>query len=112
MGLRTSQVNQCLDRKLKVAGFEVVDLLVLLFVVSILNFITGPLNQRLITVWIPAIALACGLWLGKRGKPDKYLQHLLQYHAQPRELLAFPDPGESQRRFHRSLLSVRKEGEA
>ena len=110
MGLRVTRVSQCLDRKLKIAGFEVIDLLAILFMVSILNFITGPLNQRLVTVWIPALMLSATVWIGKRGKPDGYLTHLAQFYLKPRQLSAFADPGESQRRFLRSITDLTNRG--
>lgn len=108
MDLRVTRVSPCLEKKLKVAGFEVPDLLGILFVVSVLNFLTGSLNQRLLTVWGPGFLMAATLWIGKRGKPDGYLLHFLQFYTQPKHLLAFPDPGESAARFVRSLVSIEK----
>lgn len=108
MSLRVSKINQCLEKKLKILGFEVPDVLALFFVVSVLNFVTGPLNMRLVTVWIPAIVLACVLWIGKRGKADGYLVHLLRFHLLPKRLSAFFDGGSSDRKFLRSVRALKR----
>lgn len=79
--LRVTRVNQCLDRKLLILGYEVPDILVIFGTLSILNYIFAPLGLRLVCVWIPSLLLALALRLGKRGKPDKHLVHLFRYHV-------------------------------
>lgn len=108
MSLRTSKINQCLEKKLKILGFEVPDVLALFFVVSVLNFVTGPLNMRLVTVWIPALILAAILWIGKRGKADNYLVHFLMFQLRPKHLSAFFDGGISDRKFLRSIRALNR----
>lgn len=90
--LRVTRVNQCLDRKLLILGYEVPDILLIFGTLSILNYIFAPLDLRLVCVWIPSLLLALALRLGKRGKPDKYLVHLFRYHVtNSRYLSAFRD---------------------
>lgn len=110
MGLRVTKVNQCLEKRLKILGFEVMDALALFFVISILNFVTGPLNMRLVTVWIPALVMGLTLWIGKRGKAENFLTHFLKFHLQPKNLSAFFDGGSSDRRFMRSIRNLKEKG--
>lgn len=107
--LRVTKVSQCLEKKLKILGFEVPDLLVLFFIVSVLNFVTGPLDMRLVTVWIPALLLALVLWISKRGKAENYLLHFLRFHLQPKLHSAFYDGGTSDRAFMRSVSKLSKQ---
>jgi len=87
--MRVVSVSQCLDKKLKLLGFEVADLFAIFFVLSILNFIFG---SSVLFVWLPTAALALILRYGKRGKPDKYLLHFLRYQVRPATLSAFQEP--------------------
>lgn len=91
MGLRTVSVNQCLDKKLLVFGYEVPEILVLFLMLSVLNFVFPP-GFKLALVWLPTLTLAVILRLGKRGKPDNYLVHLVRHKLQPPLLSAFREP--------------------
>ena len=92
MDLQTTSVSQCLEKKLLIAGFEVPDLLAIFTVLSALNFIFGATHQKLLLVWLPSLALAATLRLGKRGKPDNYLVHWMRFRLSQRYLSAFPEP--------------------
>lgn len=90
--MRVVPVSKCLDKHLMLFGFEVVDLLAIFIVLSILNFIFGTSSMKLIMVWLPTVALALVLRFGKRGKPDKYLLHLIRFQIQPGYYSAFKEP--------------------
>ena len=94
MGLRTVSVSKCLDKKLLIFGYEIPDILALLFILSILNFIFGTSHLKIFLVWLPTLFLAIALRVSKQGKPDNYLIHLLRFKVKPRFLLAFPDPSQ------------------
>ncbi len=92
LDIRTTAVSKCLDRKLKVMGFEVVDLFAIFLTISILNFVFGNTSFKVILVWLPAVTLAAVLYFGKRGKPDNYLMHWLRYQYFPSNYAAFVEP--------------------
>ena len=92
MTLKTTQVSKCLDKKLKIAGFEIPDILLIFLTVSILNFLFGQTSLKLFLVWLPSIALAALLKFGKKGKPDNYLVHWFRFQFRPGVLKAFAEP--------------------
>lgn len=94
--IRTTPVSKCLDKKLKVFGFEVMDLLALFLTISILNFIFGKTDFKLILVWLPSALLAGILYFGKRGKPENYLIHWLRFQFFPSIYSAFNEPAKWQ----------------
>jgi len=83
-------VNQCLDKKLLIFGYEIPEVLAIFFMLSVLNFIF-PSGFKLLFVWIPTLAVAVVLRIGKRGKPDNYLVHLVRHKIQPPLLSVFPE---------------------
>ena len=91
MSLKVTPSNPTLDRKLKLLGFEIPDLIFLLILLSVLNFIFQD-GLKLFFVWVPTSTAAIILRLGKRGKPDKYLVHLIKYWMSPGVHSAFPSP--------------------
>jgi len=91
MGLRTTSVAKCLEKKLLLFGFEVPDLLAIFLVLSVLNFIFGQTPLKIFFVWLPTIALAVALRLGKKGKPDNYLIHWMRFQTKPGTYRAFPE---------------------
>ena len=91
MSLKVTPVSQCLEKKLKFFGFEIPDLLFILFFLSIMNFMFGTLKWKLFIVWIPTIIVALVLRIGKHGKPDNYLIHKVKYFFQKKVLRAFPE---------------------
>ncbi len=89
MGLKTTAVAKCLENKLMIFGFEVLDVLGVFFVLSILNFIFGQTQMKLLLVWAPTLALAIFLSWGKRGKPPNYWVHWIRYQIKPGTYSAF-----------------------
>jgi hypothetical protein len=95
MPLRTVPVSRCLDKKLQIAGFEIPDLLAVFFLLSILNFIFGKTDQKLLLIWFPSLFVAVVLRIAKRGKPENYLVHFARYHLRSRSLFAFYEPNKN-----------------
>jgi len=89
MGLKTSTVYRCLDKKTYVFGFEVVDLFLVFTVLALLNFILGHVAYKFLFTWGPTLSLALFIKIIKRGKPDNYLLHLIRGYFQPKILSAF-----------------------
>lgn len=71
-------------------GFEVPDLLAIFLLLTVLNFAFGESSAKPFLVWLPTIAAAVTLRLGKRGKPENYLLHLGNFYFSPKHLEAFP----------------------
>ncbi len=90
MGLETSTVNKSLDKRLKLLGYEIPDLLVIFLVLSLSNFLFSEISLLLVVA--PAAILAGILRFGKVGKPDNYLVHWIRYQVRPRIYSAFPEP--------------------
>lgn len=90
MALKTEPISKCLDKKLLMLGFEVPDLLAIFLLLTLLNFAFGESSAKPFLVWLPTIAAAVTLRLGKRGKPDNYLLHLVKFCFSPKHLEAFP----------------------
>ncbi len=92
MELKVTEVSRCLDKKMMIMGFEVPDLLFIFLTMSILNFLFGTTNLKLLFVWLPSAAIALTIKFTKRGKPDNYLIHWLRFQIKPGVLMAFHDP--------------------
>lgn len=92
MPLRSEPTSQSLEKKLLILGFEVPDVLAIFLLLSILNFIFGQTGYKLFLVWLPVMAIALILRIGKRGKPDNYLIHLAKFYFAPKYLSAFSAP--------------------
>lgn len=92
MGLKTTSVAKCLDKKLLIFGFEVPDVLAIFLSLSVLNFIFGQTPLKIVFVWLPTLALTLVLKYGKKGKPDNYLVHWLKFQMKPGTYRAFPEP--------------------
>jgi hypothetical protein len=92
MTLRTEPVSKCLEKKLLFLGFEVPDILAIFFLLSILNFLFGRTGAKLFLVWLPVLAVAITLRIGKHGKPENYLIHLARFHFRPKCFSAFLSP--------------------
>ncbi len=92
MEIRVTPISKCLDKKLKIMGFEVIDLFAIFLTISVLNFIFGNTEFKLILVWTPSIVLAATLFYSKRGKADNYLSHWIRYQFSPARFEAFQNP--------------------
>jgi hypothetical protein len=90
MALKTSQVYRCLDKKMLVFGFEIVDLFAIFSFLATLNFLLQGVPNKFLFTWGPALALAIFLRIGKAGKPENYLLHLARSAFAPTILSAFP----------------------
>lgn len=77
--LFVSSVPRALEIKSKIFGFEIPDLLIIFLNMTLMNFIFGMTSFRYPLVWGTTLGLALFLFFAKRGKPDKYLQHLGEY---------------------------------
>ena len=74
-----SKVPRALETKTKIAGFELADILIIFLYLATSNFIFGSTALKPIMVWAATAALAGGLYFLKRGKPDDYLRHSVQF---------------------------------
>jgi len=91
MELLTSKTFRCLERKAKIMGFELFDVLLIGITISLANLFIGQIPYRLIVTWAPAILLAGVLWFGKRGKPDNFLLHWVRFKVGPNTYSAFKE---------------------
>ena len=91
LALKSEPVSRCLDKKMVLFGFEVVDLLMIFLTLSLLNFFFGATSFKLLLVWVPSALLATVLRLSKRGKPDGYLAHWLRFQVRPGIWSAFAE---------------------
>lgn len=94
MEIQVTPVSRCLDKKMVIFGYEVPDLLMIFLTLSVLNFLFGMTSMKLALVWLPTIALAVTLRLGKRGKPENYLVHWIRFQIRPGHLSAFKESSE------------------
>lgn len=94
MSLRSTPVSQCLDKKLLIAGYEIPDVLAIFISLSVLNFLFASTGMKLLLVWLPTLALAIVLRVGKKGKPDNFLVHWVKYQLRPKYLSAFLEPSQ------------------
>ena len=93
--LETKPVSQCLEKKLKFFGFEMLDLLAISLTLSILNLLFGQSDLKVILVWMPPLLLALILYFGKKGKPDNYMLHWLRFQMRPGSYSAFCGPSQN-----------------
>ncbi len=81
--LLTSTVPRTLETKSKILGLELIDVILLLLNLSIQNLIFGSTALRLPMVFGTSACLAFVLFFFKRGKPDQFLQHYIEYAKAP-----------------------------
>ncbi|HND85661.1 MAG TPA: hypothetical protein PLU50_07620, partial [Pseudobdellovibrionaceae bacterium] len=58
MPLKSEPTSQSLEKKLLILGYEVPDVLAIFLLLSILNFLFGQTNQKLLLVWLPVVVIA------------------------------------------------------
>jgi hypothetical protein len=107
MGLDTSRVYKCLEKKTLILGFEIVDLFALSLLLCVLNFIFSGAEFKLFYTFGPVLVVALILRLAKRGQADNFILHWLKYHFTPGILQAFPVATDQN-----LLNSLRKKGHA
>lgn len=83
MSLTVTKVPRALDNRLRLFGFELADLLLIFLYLSVSNLIFGPTRLKFPIVWCGTLLLACVLYFVKKGKPENYIQHLLQFKMNP-----------------------------
>ena len=92
MHLNTSTVQRNLDAKLKIGNIEAFDLLIALICGAVLNlFFGGTALEIPLVIGMPVLILAI-FYFGKRGKPEKFLPHLLRYHLESGFFAAGEEP--------------------
>lgn len=82
-GLLTSRVPRALEMKSKLFGYELPDLLLIFTNLAIMNLVFGATSFRYLLVWGTTPSLALFLFFAKRGRPDNYLQHLIEQFIRP-----------------------------
>lgn len=88
MSLLVTKVPRNLDNRLRLFGFELADLLIVFLYLSVSNLVFGTTRLKVPVVWIGTLALGSTLYFVKRGKPDGYLQHLVQFKLRPTAFVA------------------------
>ena len=90
-------MHRNLGGQIRVLGLEAPDLIFVLLVAAIMNLIFGQTRFVLLAVFgVPSLILA-SLYIGKKGKPDGYLIHLLRYLIMPNFFSAGESPNIPQR---------------
>lgn len=65
--------------KSKLFGFELPDLLLIFMNLAVTNLVFGSTEYRYSLVWGTSLGLAAFLFFAKRGKPEGFLQDLIEY---------------------------------
>lgn len=95
--LDSSVIHRGLDRKLKLFGFEVFDLLFVLVFASVMNLLFGRTFLSLYLVFCLPLLILVFLYFGKRGKPQGFLVHWLRFYLTPGFYSAGQRQGENER---------------
>lgn len=82
-GLKTSRVHRKLDARLKILGFEIMDLLAVLMFAAISQLFLGRLKFAPVFVLLIPSILAVILYVIKRDKPEGFLIHWIKYVSSP-----------------------------
>ena len=94
MTLHTATVHRNLDAKLKIGNIEAFDLLIALICGAMMNlFFGGTALELPLVIGVPVLILAAS-YFGKRGKPEKYLPHLLRFYVSTGFFAAGEEPTE------------------
>lgn len=86
--LLNSKVPRSLEKKTRLFGFELADLLIIFLYLALSNLVFGQTKLKPLMVWGGTIAIASSLYFFKRGKPDQYLQHYGEFLNSPSVLSA------------------------
>lgn len=81
--LLVSKVPRALEMKSKLFGFELPDLLLIFMNLALTNLVFGGSSYRYLLVWGSSLGLASFLFFAKRGKPEGYVQNLIEYWIRP-----------------------------
>lgn len=107
MELKSSSVHRHLEVKWKIGPFEGLDLLIILIIASSMNLIFGNSRIGFYMVFVLPSILAIILYLGKRGKPEGYLFHLLKYLTSKGHFLAGSECSKRNFKLHRIIQRKR-----
>ena len=92
MSINAATVQRNLDAKLKIGNIEALDLLIALICGAIMNlFFSGTALELPLVIGMPVLILAA-CYFGKRGKPEKYLPHLLRFYLETGFFAAGEEP--------------------
>lgn len=83
MPLLTSPTPRTLENKLKLLGFELLDLLLIFLYLSISNLLFGQTSFKLPLVWIGTLILTIILYFVKKDKPENYIGDALSNLINP-----------------------------
>ena len=108
MSLLTSKTPRTLENKLKLLGFELLDILLIFFYLSITNLLFGQTTLKLSLVYAGTIVLAITLYFAKRGRPENYLQDKIQSLINPSLFSANLPDTKHQPYFQRESYGFRK----
>lgn len=86
--LLNSKVPRALEKKAKIFGFELGDLLLVFLYLALSNLVFGQTRLKPLIVWGGTVLIAAILYFVKRGKPDGYLQHYGEFLNGPSVLSA------------------------
>lgn len=86
--------------KSKLFGFELPDLLLIFINLAVTNLIFGSTEYRYTLVWGTTLGLAAFLFFAKRGKPDGFLQDLIEYWVKP----SYRSSGQKDRKYRRLIV--------
>jgi hypothetical protein len=89
--LETTNVSRSLDRKSTILWLEITDIFFVVTFCSVLNLLFGGTSVKAYFVYLPTLILTLTLILTKRGRPEKFLLHLLSFLVQPRHLCSYHD---------------------
>ena len=92
MQINTATVQRNLDAKLKIGNIEALDLLIALICGAVMNlFFSDTALELPLVIGTPLLILAT-CYFGKRGKPEKYLPHLLRFYLETGFFAAGEEP--------------------
>ena len=81
--LLSSKVPRSLEKKVRLFGFELSDLLIIFLYLALSNLVFGQTKLKPLIVWGGTLGLAGVLYYFKRGKPDGYVQHYGEFLTAP-----------------------------
>jgi hypothetical protein len=106
--LLTSRVPRALEMKAKLFGYELPDLLLIFLNLAVMNLVFGATSFRYPLVWGTTLLLALFLFFAKRGRPDNYIQHLIEHYVRPIYFAA--GRGDKQYRKFHGESEIKKRG--
>lgn len=86
--LLNSKVPRALDKRARIFGFELGDLLLIFLYLAVSNLVFGQTRLKPLMVWGGTLSISAILYFVKRGKPDGYLQHYGEFLNAPSVLTA------------------------